>query len=109
MFLKPAFHFLFHPHAGTIDPISVRGVTISVHRSIGADVVPLVVPLDPFVRRHSNVRLHEVPFVAGFQPNFYDGCSVVDEVVPVAIGVVPTLGHFVVRVKVVGFAVLEGF
>ena len=75
---------LFHPHAGTIDPISVRGVTISVHRPIGTDVVPLIIPLNPFVRRHGAVSLHEVPFASRFQPDFHDSSTVVVEVVPVA-------------------------
>ena len=133
--IAPAFSYigiypLSHPNSIGIDPVSVRGVAICVHRPIGAQViplpgglnppvcvhrttgiyvVPLVVPLNPSAFRHGAVRLHKVPLVAGFQPNLHDGCSVVVEVVPVAISIIPSFEHLIITVKVVGLSILEGF
>ena len=117
-----------HPHTVRVDPAAVRGVTVCIHRSvraeiipfpgrfdpavgvhgsIRADVVPFAIPMNPFVCRHGTVGLHEVPLVAGFQPDLHDGCSVVVEVVPSAIYLLPAFGILVIGAEEVGLAVFK--
>lgn len=97
---------LSHPNAASVDPISVGSPSVCIHGTVFSDVVPLVMPFNPFGCGHGAVGLEKVPFVATLFPVFDHSCAPGIKIIPFAVYLNPSVMFPCAgRMKHIGFTV----